>query len=66
MKVYAVIRPSGEIKRSRRSHHLMIYLSESSARRQASGDGDSVVEAEIDLTREPTFIRALRLEADGT
>lgn len=57
MKVWAVIRPDGSIKRSRRSNHLMIYLSAGSAKTQASSDGDAVVEVDIDLSREPTFIR---------
>lgn len=56
--VYAVIRSDGTIRRSRRSNHLMIYLSLKSAKTQATEDGDSVVAAEINLSSAtPLFIR---------
>lgn len=60
MTVYAVVNREGEIKRSKRSHHLMIYVSPKTAQRAALCDGDAVVEVNIDLTREPLFIRSRR------
>jgi hypothetical protein len=57
MKVYAIVRPDGSIKRSKRSHHLQIYVAAGTAQRAALSDGDAVVEVDIDLTREPLFIR---------
>ena len=64
MKAWAIIKPDGTVKRAR-SNHLMIYMSPTTARRQATGEGDAVVEVEIDLTREPTFIRK-RVVEPGT
>jgi len=61
VKVYAIIQRNGEIKRSKRSAHLMIYTTREMARRCASCDGDSVVEVDIDLNKEPLFIRSKRL-----
>lgn len=57
MKVYAILDGNGKLRRSLRTNHLMVYTSNATARRAAQKDGDSVVEAEIDLTKEPLFIR---------
>jgi hypothetical protein len=63
LKVYAVIRPDGSIKRSQRSHHLFFYLKSSTAQRAATGDGDAVVEVDVDLDKAPMFIRGQKLDA---
>lgn len=64
MKLYAIVRPDGTIKRSRRSYHLMVYQSEATARRAALGDGDAVVECEVDLSRPPLFIRQRKVQPE--
>ena len=58
-KLYAVVGTGGIVRRSKTSRHrnLMIYNTLAKAKGQARRDGDSVVEIEVDLSREPLFIR---------
>lgn len=55
--LFAVVKADGSIKRSARSNHLMIYTTERQARTQANDPGDTVVPTEVDLNRQPLFIR---------
>ncbi len=63
MKVigYAVVGPEGEVYRNR-GDRLCIYRTVGPAKRLA-GEGDAVVEVTIDLSREPLFIRARKVDA---
>ncbi len=55
MTVYAVIKADGTIRRG--VHGLYVYSTVTSAKKSARASGDSVVAVEVDLTREPVFIR---------
>jgi len=57
VKVWAVLNREGQVRRSLRSNHLMIYVNAKTAQRAATKDGDAVVEVDIDLTKPPLFIR---------
>jgi hypothetical protein len=53
--LYAVVDRNGTLRR--RKGGLLIYDKLSTAQRQASRAGDSVVELVLNLDREPLFIR---------
>ncbi len=59
MNLYAVIKTDGSIRRTVRERHssFCIYDTPGKAKNNARHDGDSVVAIEVDLTREPLFIR---------
>lgn len=59
MKLYAVVKSDGTMRRSVRSRHstFCIYDTQSKAKNNARCHGDSVVAVEVDLTSEPLFIR---------
>lgn len=56
LRVYAVIKADGTVKRTK-GRGLAVYASRPHAQAQASSDGDSVVEVDIELRRKPIFIR---------
>jgi len=58
-KLYAVVTADGKVKRNGARGHrtLMIYDTPAKGQNHARGEGDSVVEIEVDLSREPLFIR---------
>ena len=60
MKIYAVVSGDGRVKQNR-DGRLAVFRLKSTAQGQARDAGDCVVEAEIDLTREPVFIRGVKL-----
>lgn len=55
IKLYAVVDSDGDLVY--RKFGPMIFDSESQAKNRARDDGDSVVEVEVDLSKEPIFIR---------
>lgn len=55
IKLYAIVNREGEIKRGKGGYALHSQLKR--AIFWAKGDGDSVVEVEISLAKEPLFIR---------
>ena len=58
MTVYAIVKADGEVRcRRGGAGNLCVYKRESVAKNHARADGDSVVSIEIDLAREPLFIR---------
>lgn len=55
---YVVVSHDGRLNRSYGARHTaVLYPTAGAARRQARQAGDSVVVVEIDLTKEPIFIR---------
>lgn len=62
MKAFAIVRADGEIRRRRGGQgNLCVYSRLAVAKNVARDEGDSVVEVEIDLSKEPLFIRGLKL-----
>lgn len=56
MKRYVIVTANGTLRRSD-GGPPSLYDTPGKAQNQCRRDGDSVVEVEIDLTREPVFIR---------
>lgn len=65
MKVYAVLRGNGTPKRTRCGGALAVYAGMSVAKRNARAKGDSVIEVELDLTKQPLLIRGQKVNPDG-
>ena len=59
LEVFVVVKADGQIRRRTRKGHAGLYVYDTKAKAQNNCrvDGDSVVVSEIDLTREPIFIR---------
>lgn len=57
--LYLVVDRSGKPRRTA-ERRLMVYERQALAERYCKRDGDSVVEAVIDLSREPLFINKLK------
>lgn len=68
MKLFAIVKPDGTIRRKQRSRHqsFQIYDTEGKAKNNARADGDSVIAIDVDLTREPLFIRRKTVTANGS
>lgn len=62
--MYAVVNARGSVKGSYRGA-ASLYEKKSTAQNQARNDGDCVVEATIDLDREPLFIRRKKVDPNG-
>lgn len=64
--LYAVIRADGTLKYRDSNHGRgpMVFDDEAKAKGNARSDGDSVVRVDVDLSREPLFIRR-KLVSDG-
>ncbi len=62
--VYLVIRADGNLKTRGRSAAGSAYTSKAEAQRRATSSGDAVVAVEIDLDKEPLFIRRRTLNGD--
>ncbi len=62
--MYCVLTVSGDLKTLRRRRVACLYDTKSKAVNQARADGDTVVEATIDMDREPLFIRRKVLDGD--
>lgn len=56
MTLYAVVRADGTVK-CRKGSAVMVYATRAAAQRLARFEGEAVCALELDLTREPVFIR---------
>ncbi len=54
MNIYLVIKADGTLKRT--GGHTTAYTTAGRAQSHARNDGDSVVEVEVDLDKEPLYI----------
>jgi hypothetical protein len=62
MQWFAVVSRDGSPRRAyKRRSVAVLYKTEAMARRYADRDGDAVVVVDIDLTKEPIFIRKTAL-----
>lgn len=61
MKLYAIIKMDGTIRQAKRLRHkargICIYDTPGKAKNNARTNGDSVIVIDVDMTREPIFIR---------
>lgn len=66
MRVYIVFRADGTPKRTRCGGALAVYAGKSVASRNARCNGDYVIEAEIDPTVTPLYIKGRKVDPNGT
>lgn len=58
MKAYVILRADGQPKRRRHyASAFTAYTTQVMAQRFATSEGDSIVEVDVDMTKEPVFIR---------
>lgn len=65
LKLYAILKGDGTIRHAKRLRHkargICIYDTLGKAKNNARTDGDSVIVIDVDMTREPVFIRSKKV-----
>lgn len=57
MQLYLILKADGTPRHNKRSRNLCLYDTCGKAKNNARADGDCVVAVDVDLKREPLFIR---------